>query len=436
MIPAPHHPMLGHLLVQVVFVDGPPGSSAAFSAGEKVAILPEVYLATGLLRRIADGWGRAQATPNLSVCGFTVATTTVTLSRDPATVAGVANDPLWLTDALALLGASSEEELSRHLTRAYTALGVGDTALMMVTKYPCFHHAYAQWPTAVVNWTMLQATNNADIPDRVIAHELGHVFGATDEYRNSTRTCHITEVRGPFTEENHNCEVLDGGAPNPKSTACLMRRDSPVACPSTHLHWGWKDADGDGLPDLSAPATITALSHHHPSSPSGAVLGITGRNVWDARVIAFGDTDLSDRFDFRGFDSIDVLLPASMSAGVSTVSVLTRSGWSSGDFENTWFFTPPTGVSIPGSGPVVFATVDPSGGPGDQVWLLGARLDDVFSVTFGGVSADLTGATVAADGSHIVLTAPAGPTGLVDVVATSPSGTSVPIPGFSDFKYL
>ncbi|QKV95136.1 IPT/TIG domain-containing protein [Streptomyces sp. NA02950] len=70
---------------------------------------------------------------------------------------------------------------------------------------------------------------------------------------------------------------------------------------------------------------------------------------------------------------------------------------------------------VPSSGPI---------GGGNPVVLIGTNLDTVTSVTFGG-----TAATIVAQpptGTVLIVTAPAHAAGAVPVVATNPSGASVP----------
>jgi hypothetical protein len=86
----------------------------------------------------------------------------------------------------------------------------------------------------------------------LFAHETGHIFGAPDEY--PSRTCRHGEagLNGYLREPNGNCQLV-----NPKSVPCLMSYGPDFGdqlCQHTLAHFGWRDSDGDGIPDAIDPA--------------------------------------------------------------------------------------------------------------------------------------------------------------------------------------
>ncbi len=226
-------PMLGHLLVSVVFVDGPAGTSAAFSTDEKNDALREIFAATGVLRRLGETWGASRPIPVRHVCGFTVVNRTVALSRDPAPLAATppeifdVRDRVWLEDVLAAMGfpdGTFSERVQRLrqglVTLTIQGLGVADAIPVFVTKYPCHHLAHCASHAVVVSWPGVVDMYPENI-DGVFAHEVGHVFDAPDEYGH----CTASEAAGFFDTPNANCTFL---------RACASRR---------------------GLMDLGAPPT-------------------------------------------------------------------------------------------------------------------------------------------------------------------------------------
>ncbi len=86
---------------------------------------------------------------------------------------------------------------------------------------------------------------------KVVAHEVSHVFGASDEYDQPSHPapqckdeddCGVQQsyLRAP----NGNCQVC-----NTSSTSCYMRREYGSVCDFTPPELGWRDSDGDGASD-------------------------------------------------------------------------------------------------------------------------------------------------------------------------------------------
>jgi hypothetical protein len=91
--------------------------------------------------------------------------------------------------------------------------------------------------------------------DMVLAHELGHVFGALDEYRPPFPGYPSTgELRSGYLGAL-NGNALKGGSTD---LPCIMRggREAIAAygarelCPSTRRQAGWRDTDKDGIVDV------------------------------------------------------------------------------------------------------------------------------------------------------------------------------------------
>ena len=308
-----------------------------------------------------------------------------------------ARQRIWAQEALNALGApagSSLEDriktLSKSLTAAtFVGLSVSDAFFVFVTKYPCHHPACAPDGAVYFSWPEVLAHAGGP-PYRVFAHEIGHVFGAPDEYVQGTTTCTIADVTGPFDTPNTNCGLIAPGVPNPATTSCLMRANDGVVCPSTVLHWGWRDADNDGEPDLLAPGIL--FPHGDRAGSPGGVVTIRGRNIWDTRVVLFGDVR-TEQFSMRSFDELDVVIPSGVS-GIVTISYLTRRGLTTGSFDDSWFLVAPSGTPVVGSSePAVFGIISPSGSAGTEVTILGQHLFGPSSVSFGNTVVDLSGRT-------------------------------------------
>jgi Tol biopolymer transport system component len=478
----PLRPLLGRCGVLLVLVDGP--STAEFSATDKTQITSELFAALGLLRTLGQTWA-GQQNPMIGrpPCDFAITQVTVKLAlvpgidvpasppHNPTTLADAAKfdqiDRVWLKVALAELGFTgtldeSVAALADSRSTSFVLGPIDDVVPLFVTKYGTHHIAYADrgGQFAVIQLPETQAVYPFSV-DRVIAHELGHVLRAPDEY---DPMCQVGDISGPFDTPNDNCECSiralpisahQPGAcliPNGASGFCLMQRNHPVLCRSTPLHWGWQDADQDGLVDLAAPPTITVMEPR--AATAGSLIQIRGRNLWDVRFVRFGNdvtTDirypetvggvptgqtsplnratLGKRYDT---EAIFVVVPRGPDGPVE-VTVGTRGGESSPS--DGLFFRGP--VDVPTSGePAVFGLIPSFGFAGTPVTILGANLENPLDVFFGGTAA--TNFTPCQDFTCSVLfaEAPAGPgPGPTRVSVRNVEGTSAPSL-FAVFNYL
>ncbi|MFF3305454.1 IPT/TIG domain-containing protein [Streptomyces sp. NPDC001741] len=327
-------PMVGNLLASVIFVEGPPGSSAQLDEAQKNEALLSVLTGCGLLRRLAETWGRAQAPPIRRVCTFTVVWRTVRLTLDPAMlpVGGRFSevDEVWLRDATAALNFSDgtmperiEKFRQALFAGTFLGLGIADAFPIFVTNYPCSKPSHAPNGMAVIlPWWVASATQSGNL-DGLVAHEIGHVFGAPDEYGH----CTTGQTAGFFGTANTNCAFV-GRSPDVANTAarerCVMDKHAHFLCRETPGHWGWRDADHDGVLDLALPATVQVATR---TVTPGTLVTINGRNVWDARAVLFGNQRATEPIQVDNETTIVTTVPPGAS-GTVTISVLTRAGMS------------------------------------------------------------------------------------------------------------
>lgn len=450
----PLRPLLGRVCVVLVFVDGP--DSASIDELTRITAYTECAAGLGVLGNLAASWGARQSPPVAQPCTFALTGRPVTIGVDPRSLpARTGNKPLdwkridrvWLDATLTALGVPTGGDFDDRMrgvaaglaVSGWTWLGIDDIVPVFVTNYPTHWMAYAdgyrRYATINVPETWAKWTTSKH---RVFAHELGHVFGAPDEYAKST--CTVTETAGPFATPNANCTYVTRVplVPNPFSVDCLMNRNSAVACPSTEFTWGWLDADGDGETDLLAYPTVTAVDPR--AVQAGQAVTLTGRNLWDVVEVDFNGTVTSDvnyiRLDGSldpieaadpeqkyHLDQISVTVPPTAD-GIQEVRVHTRGGWSPSAPQDDWLL-----VVRPGSVPVLtepaVLSLDPaSGPPGQSVTIIGANLLHTTDVTIGGYPAlDVD----AFNDSYVSFTVPPKmPPGPVDVVAITPTGQSSP----------
>ncbi|WP_186316102.1 DUF6603 domain-containing protein [Catellatospora sichuanensis] len=454
----PYRPMAGLILVSVVFADGPAGSSAGFTQAEKTAVLRAVYAGTGILRRLSEQWGNAQPVPVRRICTFTVTHGTRQLAlppwpKEPDWEKAKQHDQEWMDTATRKMGLEGPfEQRIRTLrdvlrTTAFGGRGVADAVPLFVTKYHCHHQAFAP-PEGyvVIDWPWLLATHSKML-NEVVAHEIGHVFQAPDEYPgnfpNGLPHCLTTEVRGPYDTVNTNCATIipatDDGVPavlNLNQVPCLMNHGTPDLCPNTPLYWGWRDDDGDGIVDLVAPTTIELPER---IAVTGKEFTILGPGMWDVRAVSVGNVWATTIVNNDATpERLDIVVPPGVT-GIVSINVFTRAGGCVSPWEDTWVYVGPEPPGpLPALGPLVLGLMPAAGAPGTRVRVLGYRLGPVTqAVSFGSASADLTGLRVLDERpDEIEVPVPAHPTGgTVTVTVTTPRGVSPQFPPFTEFTY-
>lgn len=286
--------LVGVMAVGIVLVEGPAGSPQAFTAAERAAVTAATTRATLLLARLSATYSPDAA----QLCRFLVETASVTIDPGPIPA------PTNTTGDRARRDAEIKDRRSRWLPAALAELGVGfisdycdshlqlkdwgvplkprRSVVLVVTKFPMGWMAYAggegsfaayvqyDWcvSTGPYLGTGTRGHGLANL-DRVIAHEIGHLFGGLDEYL----PCVVSETAGPRPTTNANCGGFD---------SCLMKGNDPVLCPATVEHFGWVDLDGDGIVDAKPP-TVTVLD---PSSGSvGDVVTVSGVHLGDTLTV-------------------------------------------------------------------------------------------------------------------------------------------------------
>jgi hypothetical protein len=102
--------------------------------------------------------------------------------------------------------------------------------------------------------------------EMVIAHEMGHIFGALDEYAASG--CTDTQTSGYLSVANSNCE---NGSPPLEESIMRSATSQFIAYPARQVSMparqmvGWRDSDGDALYDPIDTVPSLNLASHDPS---------------------------------------------------------------------------------------------------------------------------------------------------------------------------
>jgi hypothetical protein len=117
-----------------------------------------------------------------------------------------------------------------------------------------FAYAYLNGPFTVATYD--NASYGAHNMDAVVAHEVGHIFGALDQYQAAGVPC--TQSGGYLGVENQNSQLGDCTSNVP---SIMLGGVSPYRAasidPYARGQVGWRDTDGDGILDpLDTPMTL------------------------------------------------------------------------------------------------------------------------------------------------------------------------------------
>ncbi|UCD92440.1 MAG: PKD domain-containing protein [Methanobacteriota archaeon] len=181
------------------------------------------------------------------------------------------DDHLWIQEAMTKLGftnygtaSENVRDYNNHIRDscgsdwAYTAFVVDDSH-DKDDQFSDDWSAYANpgGPRTVLtrgngNWFWWQFS-------RVFAHETGHIFWAMDEYASSG--CSPTDSRGYLNGINSNCENGGSGKNNIMNNNWVLGK-SPRS--ETRVQIGWRDSDGDKIPDIMDTYPETTLNPYSP----------------------------------------------------------------------------------------------------------------------------------------------------------------------------
>jgi hypothetical protein len=248
----PRRFMVGTVGVQLVLVAGP--GDAAISTLDDLWIRYQVVTGLRFLSDLARGndppipltFQTQVRRVDLAV----VPSHLPLLDHDPRESEYRAREDLWRDPAQVQLGHPAGVTGLRSLVQAGA---VDQSVVLFVTGYPLAAQAYADYddPYVCVDWGWVQDTSRGGkgigFLGHIVAHEVGHAFGAPDEYSPCTLLQPDGKGWGALDVPNLNC--VDA---NPDAVVCLMRRgrDVEAICAATRAHWGWVDNDRNGVLDV------------------------------------------------------------------------------------------------------------------------------------------------------------------------------------------
>lgn len=182
------------------------------------------------------------------------------------------DEDLWIKEAMAYLGHAGTDYFTqvrdyinalRNLLKTNWAFAifVVDSSNDINGEFTdgFFAYAYVGGPFLVMTYD--NDGWGIDKMDIATAHEMGHIFYATDEYNG------VTEYRGYL-----NVSDVEG-------SGCLMAGSDawpPSLSSGTRGQVGWRDSDGDGIQDIVDTFPKTSLSIYLPDPTNDTNLTYTG----------------------------------------------------------------------------------------------------------------------------------------------------------------
>ncbi len=263
--------MLGSTYLKVIFIENThTNSTEVWTAGERTEVQDEVEDALAWWEATAVNYGLS-AGPGGEVDfvtdGDSFETVDISISTEPISGSsgqGPTGEGRWIGPVLTAEGYAATGELTSYYPagRAYahdlrTAKGTDWAFVLLMVDSSSdgdgrfsdgwFAYSYLNGPFMVMTYD--NDGWGIDRMEIVMAHEMGHIFGALDEYAGS---CSDNDTHGYLVVKNSNCEA--GGA----SEESMMRNAAsqeffayPNHITSTphRRAIGWRDSDGDGIMD-------------------------------------------------------------------------------------------------------------------------------------------------------------------------------------------
>jgi hypothetical protein len=234
--------LTGYIAVGILIIDGPVGSAAQITPSEFIDITLALTQGFEILYRNA---------PKSAKLVFVAEQHRVALTLDPTTVLGPVPDPntatfadyeareaLWRDPALQAIGLPPgfpgiNAYRSNLLNRQWLVGAPQQSIVALVSKYSAALFAYAAFGRLLLQFDRASLIVQPENLDRVIAHEICHLFNAPDEYGN----CNSLQTFGPFAAFNGNC--LNNPLATIGHTPCLMAGEADDMCSFTKAHVGW-----------------------------------------------------------------------------------------------------------------------------------------------------------------------------------------------------
>lgn len=253
-MPARYQPsafMAGHVAVQVVFVE----SDGTIEPSREDWTAEQMSAVTAQITTALTWWHDRLPDAHLS---FDVSTQVAATGYEPVTH-GLDGEHLWIGDTLSHMGypgkdyfeqAYAADDALRHARGAdwATTLFVANSAHDDDGRFAdgLFGYAYVNGPFMVL--TSNAGPYGTSKMASVVTHEMGHIFGALDQYASAATPC--TEQSGYLNVANTNSQYNNCGTHNPSIMQDALPSYENKQIDDTALgQLGYRDADGDHILD-------------------------------------------------------------------------------------------------------------------------------------------------------------------------------------------
>jgi len=189
--------------------------------------------------------------------------------------------------------------------------------------FPDFSFAYTFYTPAYHSPYVVTTWDNdgygPGLYDGVLAHEMGHVFGALDEYDGGPGYPSTGDLYAGYLWVKNRNAVVGGTI---RDRYCIMRggqdgidgyegvdvNGNPLApskqiCAASKGQIGWRDTDGDGIPDVIDTTALLSLGHPTATTDTATVTGTAAEKPWPHGHNASGQEYTRD---------LSVLVPSSL----------------------------------------------------------------------------------------------------------------------------
>jgi hypothetical protein len=277
----PVHFIQGRSIVNVILPDGPNASN--WDGGKKEQVLAE-------LARACNWW---RLKTDMAAQFVIVDHGVVDIPVEPGTILPD-DEQEYLEPCMAALGyptTTCAYDAVQDLNSEFRVLYGGNWSwsqfVLNANSFPgsnALAYAYLGGPLTVGLYG--NGSLSVDELDRVMAHEMGHIFQAHDEYAGG---CGCGTRQGYVGAPNNNCVTCTSG-----TTRCMMRSASAYSLDEMHhmedaiepCHFtrgavGLWDSDGDGTPDVRQTRPETLLSTVMPDTLYGSENFPVEGSTWD-----------------------------------------------------------------------------------------------------------------------------------------------------------